>query len=760
MPPVLRHALALSTAMLLSSGALVSTSHVATATAAAAPWTLPSRPAACTTAQADSGDVATCTMQLGPGLPETRGWPAAPFPVPSNDQALVWVDLAVSAPDHVTVAKVQKALVPGGYLVAADVDGYFGPVTQAAVKKFQTDHSLPVTGIVNAATAKVLGVQRTGGGTFPPTGWVWQGWGYNGSSALSAWEKLLAPNTTKVGTLQPGSVRSFAGALPLFDGFLAEIQAKGYAMSDGGNYVFRCTAGTRKDCSGLSRASLSNHAYGLAVDINSGSNPMTNYSMQNGVTACSTPVRTDIPRWVVQVAEKWGLYWGGYGWNSGCDSPTQFRSSLSRDPMHFEFNGTVAQARAILRQNVGKGACYDVSSNAGVISNYCLMRTELPAARTRTVIQTKGPAGATAALVNLTITNAPTTGGYLTAESCAAVPAGLHRTSNANAQAGRVVAATAIVSLDAKGRFCLYQSAPFHKVVDVQGYFVPSAAAPNGNLFTPVDPTRVLDTRVDAVCGPTSTCITHGPVPSGSEVVVSAAAPVEAVATMANITVAAPTGTGYVTVDSCANLVPGHQTRSNINVRSGDTLVSNLAVSPSVSTALGAQFCTYGSVTLDEMIDVQGFFAPVAQGGLGYTVLAPSRLVDTRQCWTEPVTHVQRCALVNAANSVVRLMAPAGAAAVVVNVTAVNAATAGAVTVGSCSWINGGERDTTTVQMVPGAPTSNLTVAKVDPDGTFCARVSTAAHLIVDLVGTFSAGGDLRFVPISPVRLHDSRPPL
>ncbi len=30
---------------------------------------------------------------------------------------------------------------------------------------------------------------------------------------------------------------------------------------------------------------------------------------------------TDIPRWVVQTAEKWGLYWGGYGWNSGCMSP-------------------------------------------------------------------------------------------------------------------------------------------------------------------------------------------------------------------------------------------------------------------------------------------------------------------------------------------------------------------------------------------------------------------------------------------------------
>ena len=40
-----------------------------------------------------------------------------------------------------------------------------------------------------------------------------------------------------------------------------------------------------------------------------------------GTTACATPMTTDIPRWVVQTAEKWGLYWGGYGWSSGCIEP-------------------------------------------------------------------------------------------------------------------------------------------------------------------------------------------------------------------------------------------------------------------------------------------------------------------------------------------------------------------------------------------------------------------------------------------------------
>jgi hypothetical protein len=187
--------------------------------------------------------------------------------------------------------------------------------------------------------------------------------------------------------------------------------------------------------------------------------------------------------------------------------------------------------------------------------------------------------------------------------------------------------------------------------------------------------------------------------------------------------------------------------------------VSNLAVSPSISTDLGALFCTYGSIALNEIADVQGFFNPVAAGGLGYNAITPSRLVDTRQCWKDPNTQVQRCALVNPAGSIVRLKAPVGAAQVLVNVTTVNAAAPGSATIGSCAWLGGAPRTTENVHAVPGAATSNLSVAKVDPDGTFCVQVSSPMHVVVDLVGTFSKDGPLRFVPVSPVRVHDSRPP-
>lgn len=127
-----------------------------------------------------------------------------------------------------------------------------------------------------------LGVQNTGTGVFPPAGWTWLGWGYNGSTALFEWEQQLARNGSQIGSVKSGQLRSFADSLPLFEGFVAEIQTKGYVIGDAGMYVFRCTASTRKDCAGLTRSSLSNHAYGLALDFNTAKNPLKTYYGVNG----------------------------------------------------------------------------------------------------------------------------------------------------------------------------------------------------------------------------------------------------------------------------------------------------------------------------------------------------------------------------------------------------------------------------------------------------------------------------------------------
>lgn len=79
-------------------------------------------------------------------------------------------------------------------------------------------------------------------------------------------------------------------------------------------YACRAIAGTNVP---------SNHSWGTAVDINAPANPRRR------------PLTTNIPRGVREMWKNNGFRWGG-----------DFTTSVP-DPMHFEFVGTVADARAI-----------------------------------------------------------------------------------------------------------------------------------------------------------------------------------------------------------------------------------------------------------------------------------------------------------------------------------------------------------------------------------------------------------------------------
>ena len=63
-----------------------------------------------------------------------------------------------------SVASAQAALASLGYSVGT-VDGQMGPVTSAALKKFQADRGIPVTGSLDAATNAQLGSPLAGGST-------------------------------------------------------------------------------------------------------------------------------------------------------------------------------------------------------------------------------------------------------------------------------------------------------------------------------------------------------------------------------------------------------------------------------------------------------------------------------------------------------------------------------------------------------------------------------------------------------------------
>ena len=65
--------------------------------------------------------------------------------------------------DDETMVQSQQALLDAGYHFG-DPDGKLGPATIAALKKFQTDRHLPVTGKLDAITLAALGISSSNGG--------------------------------------------------------------------------------------------------------------------------------------------------------------------------------------------------------------------------------------------------------------------------------------------------------------------------------------------------------------------------------------------------------------------------------------------------------------------------------------------------------------------------------------------------------------------------------------------------------------------
>ncbi len=582
-------------------------------------------------------------------------------------------------------------------------------------------------------------------------GWKWLGWSYTGSTALRAWEQALWKNAGKIGTIKSGAVQAPPGALVLFEGFLSEIQANGFKVRDVIGYNFRCTSNTRKDCVGLGLDSLSNHAWGLAIDINVSANPEIRYTPVDGAsTACATPMRTDIPKWVVDTAQKWGLLWGGYGWNGGCPTPTAQRSNILRDPMHFEFRGTADDAMAIARFNGVSVTRYCSNQIDGTATVRVCAWADRPQAGWRTPITLSAPAGATAALVNITLTGA-STDAFVTAERCDVPISGERGWSNGNVGKGGTTANLSVVPLDALGRFCIFNSHPMHVIVDVQGYFVPSrAAGPNGGKFTPVVPTRVLDTRKGTRCDAAGTCNLGGrAISTGLNGVPVPQLPAGATTVLANVTVTDTVrGDSFLTADSCESLTARGQTSSNLNFGANDT-VSNLAVVTVGNVGASRGFCTATTSDLHQIIDVQGAFS--TNGAWGFTLANQARLVDTRRC------YVDGCGVRRPAGGVLRLTAPAGSSAVLVNITLTDSLGAGYVQADKCSTLAPSTETASNANVIPGRTSANMAVIPVDADGSFCLYTSSATHLIVDVQGSFSPSGDLRFVSSTVERRFDSR---
>jgi hypothetical protein len=171
-------------------------------------------------------------------------------------------------------------------------------------------------------------------------------------------------------------------------------------------------------------------------------------------------------------------------------------------------------------------------------------------------------------------------------------------TSNLNFSAGETVANLVIVPLN-NGIADIYNSSPgtVQVVADLQGYF--ASGAPDS--FVPYGPVRVIDTRT----GPSYGNL-YGPVPPFGGILIygksyDGCSPVcpGLAAVVENVTVTAPTRTGYLTV------YPANQARpvaSNLDFTAGETV-------PNLVIASGTDHAYNGSAgTIQLVVDEYGYF--------------------------------------------------------------------------------------------------------------------------------------------------------
>ena len=202
--------------------------------------------------------------------------------------------------------------------------------------------------------------------------------------------------------------------------------------------------------------------------------------------------------------------------------------------------------------------------------------------------------GVTSALMNFTVTDT-TTGGVLTV-----YPQGATRplASNLNWVAEDTVANRVVVPVGSTGQITVYNpTGSTDVVVDVDGYFTNGTSTPSHeSLFTPITPTRVLDTRLThQTLGPGATLSQQI---TGMDGIAAGAT-----AVVTNVTATDTTAASFFTV------YPGgvRPFASDVNWPAGGT-VPNLTVATLSSG--GAMYIYNSSGSADLIIDAFGYFSP------------------------------------------------------------------------------------------------------------------------------------------------------
>jgi hypothetical protein len=365
-----------------------------------------------------------------------------------------------------------------------------------------------------------------------------------------------------------------------------------------------------------------------------------------------------------------------------------------------------------------------------------------------TVIRVAGefgvPADATAVVLNVTVVNPPGPG-FITVN-----PDDLGNSSassNINYAAGETVPNLVEVSLGPSPDVAIFSSNPADLVVDVEGYTSPTAAGGSGSgLYNALtSPDRICDTR--AMSSFTSANQCNGPgnaagtlTAGGSQDVAvtnGGTIPSGAIAAVLNVTVVNPKLAGYLTVYPQGGSRPD---ASNVNYAAGQT-TSNRVIVP---LSAGGGVTVWSSESTDVVVDVSGYFS--ASGGTGTQFTAqplPVRICDTRPVTSfSPLNQCSNMPVAGGNSNVLNVKAtdmggvPAGATAVVINLTGVSPSQSTFLTMFPGADIPG----TSDLNLAAYEVRASMVVATINPiTGDVSVLNNTGSlDVIVDVLGWYS----------------------
>ncbi len=307
---------------------------------------------------------------------------------------------------------------------------------------------------------------------------------------------------------------------------------------------------------------------------------------------------------------------------------------------------------------------YDTGNGTGTAAGDVLNGT------TR-VVDLDPPAGARAALVNLTYDHTAGPGFVRTWASRTARPG----TSSLNAdRPNTTVANAAVVALGDDGNFILESATTARLIVDVMGWFVPAGSSSADGRYIALDPERVADTRLPA----------GEPLTSGSTNSWTRAGDRIDLEVLGDVGVPndATVGAVVVSVGAISGGAPGgfvggfpggtsYTGTSNVNVLVGEIRANMMVIPIEGESHISLQTLNIDDVVVDVLGYVTSNSAPISGRGL-YSTIAPTRIVDSRVPLGFPT-------LPSGTSTASVAMPPAvtGASAVVQNLTATNTSAPG-----------------------------------------------------------------------------------